>query len=93
TDILSDDIIRTLKDRLFEHQVIGNETGAIHAALLITPQGEALIAMEDIGRHNALDKVLGYALKHGIDLLNHSVVMSSRCSTELIQKAVRSGLS
>jgi FdhD protein len=93
SDILSDDILRTLKDRLFEHQVIGKETGAIHAALLITPQGEALIAMEDIGRHNALDKVLGYALKHGIDLHNHSVVMSSRCSTELIQKAVRSGLS
>ncbi|REG86687.1 formate dehydrogenase accessory sulfurtransferase FdhD [Marinomonas pollencensis] len=93
SDILSDSVLRGLKSQLFEHQIIGKESGAIHAALLVSPQGEPLIAMEDIGRHNALDKVLGYALQHNINLHNHSVVMSSRCSTELIQKAVRSGLS
>lgn len=90
---LTDDILRTLKECLYEHQIIGKESGAIHGALLVSPQGKPLIAMEDIGRHNALDKVLGYALQHRLDLHNHSVVMSSRCSTELIQKAVRSGLS
>ncbi|MEL0636940.1 formate dehydrogenase accessory sulfurtransferase FdhD [Marinomonas sp. TI.3.20] len=93
SQILPEAILRTLKDTFFDYQTIGKVSGAIHAALLISPQGEAIIAMEDIGRHNALDKVLGYALQHNIDLHNHSVVMSSRCSTELIQKAVRSGLS
>ena len=49
--------------------------------------------MEDIGRHNALDKVIGYALQQDINLHNHSVLMTSRCSTEQVQKAVRVGLS
>lgn len=82
-----------LKTQLSDHQTLGKLTGAIHGALLISPQGEPIICMEDIGRHNALDKVIGYALQQGIHLHNHSVVMTSRCSTELVQKAVRVGLS
>ncbi|TYL49411.1 formate dehydrogenase accessory sulfurtransferase FdhD [Marinomonas sp. IMCC 4694] len=82
-----------LKTQLSDRQTLGKLTGAIHAALLISPQGEPIFCMEDIGRHNALDKVIGYALQQGIHLHNHSVVMTSRCSTELIQKAVRVGLS
>ena len=82
-----------LRPRLGEYQILGNKTGAVHAALLISPEGEPILCMEDIGRHNALDKVIGYALQQNINLHNYSVLMSSRCSTELIQKAVRVGLS
>lgn len=83
----------TLRSRLSEFQALGNKTGAVHAALLISPQGEPIVCMEDIGRHNALDKIIGYALQQDINLHNYSVLMSSRCSTELVQKAVRVGLS
>lgn len=83
----------SLRTRLSEFQELGNKTGAVHAALLISPEGEPIICMEDIGRHNALDKVIGYALQQDINLHNYSVLMSSRCSTELVQKAVRVGLS
>ena len=83
----------TLRERLTKEQKQGQKTGAIHAALLLSPDNDILCCMEDIGRHNALDKVIGYALRHNIILHNHNVVMSSRCSTELVQKAVRVGLS
>ena len=82
-----------LRSQLSEYQILGNKTGAVHAALLISPEGEPIFCMEDIGRHNALDKVIGYALQQDINLHNYSVLMSSRCSTELVQKAVRVGLS
>lgn len=93
SDPITEKELAHLRELLFSQQILGQETGAIHAALLLSPQGKAIICMEDIGRHNALDKVIGYALMNNIKLHNHSVVMSSRCSTELIQKAVRAGLS
>ncbi|SBS35303.1 Protein FdhD [Marinomonas spartinae] len=86
-------ILKTLREMLFAHQDLGQKSGAIHAAMLLSPEGHPIICLEDIGRHNALDKIIGYALNHNISLHNHSVVMSSRCSTELIQKAVRATLS
>ena len=82
-----------LRQQLTEHQKLGRLTGAIHAALLLSPDNEPICCMEDIGRHNALDKVIGFAKKNAISLHNHNVLMSSRCSTELVQKAVRVGLS
>ncbi|MCB5162430.1 formate dehydrogenase accessory sulfurtransferase FdhD [Marinomonas algarum] len=90
---LTEASLSTLRHDLFKYQTLGNKTGAVHAALLLSPTHTPIICMEDIGRHNALDKVLGYALQQGINLHNHSVLMSSRCSTELVQKAVRVGLS
>ncbi len=90
---ISTQVLIGLREVLFSYQELGKETGAIHAALLLSDQGKVMICMEDIGRHNALDKIIGYALSNKINLHNHSVVMSSRCSTELIQKAVRAGLS
>lgn len=85
--------ILALRSRLADFQDLGNKTGAIHAALLISADGTPLFCMEDIGRHNALDKIIGYALEQNLNLHNCSVLMSSRCSTELVQKAVRVGLS
>jgi FdhD protein len=83
----------SLRSQLGKHQILGQKTGAIHAALLISPDNKIICCMEDIGRHNALDKIIGYALKNAINLHDHNVLMSSRCSTELVQKAVRVGLS
>jgi FdhD protein len=82
-----------LRDKVFSAQHLGQRTGALHAALLLDPQGDILCCMEDIGRHNCLDKVIGFATKSRINLHQHSVVMSSRCSTELILKAVKARLS
>ena len=91
--VMEETALIALKSRLSEFQILGNKTGAVHSALLISPDGSPIVCMEDIGRHNALDKVIGYALQQDINLQNHSVLMSSRCSTELVQKAVRVGLS
>lgn len=85
--------LNSLRDNLGNHQSLGHLAGAIHGALLLSPDGTPLACREDIGRHNALDKLLGYALRQRINLHGHAVVMSSRCSTELIQKAVRAGVS
>ncbi|WP_067866917.1 formate dehydrogenase accessory sulfurtransferase FdhD [Neptuniibacter marinus] len=65
----------------------------VHAALLLSPEGEVVTCHEDIGRHNALDKTIGFALKNNIQLNGFSILMSSRCSVELIQKAVKAKLS
>lgn len=82
-----------LREQLARWQPLGAQAGAIHAALLLSPKSEPLICREDIGRHNALDKLIGHSLRTGRSLHQHAVLMSSRCSTELIQKAVRAGLS
>ena len=84
--------LQQLRDTLSRCQQLGQDAGAIHAALLLSADGEPVLCREDIGRHNALDKVIGAAMQQSLELHGCSVVMSSRCSTELILKAVRSGL-
>ena len=81
-----------LRDNVSTYQVLGRQVGAIHAAVLIDEHGTVLTSHEDIGRHNALDKIIGWALEHQKELTGTSVLMTSRCSTELIQKAVRAGI-
>lgn len=81
-----------LRRRLREAQTLGPRTGAVHAALLLTAAGDAIACREDIGRHNALDKVIGAALRQGVALPGSVAVLSSRCSSELIFKAVRARL-
>lgn len=82
-----------LRDQLTRAQTLGPRVGAIHAAALIDPQGTLLACREDIGRHNALDKLIGYALRGEHSLTGHTLVMSSRCSVELVNKAVIAGAS
>ncbi|BFM49056.1 formate dehydrogenase accessory sulfurtransferase FdhD [Marinomonas sp. THO17] len=93
TRVMDFSFLEGLRDKVFQAQRLGKRTGALHAALLLDPQGNPLCCMEDIGRHNCLDKIIGYAAKTTTNLDQHSVVMSSRCSTELILKAVKAKLS
>lgn len=82
-----------IRERIEQAQKMARSSGALHAALYFNEQGTALICREDIGRHNALDKLIG-ALQHaGIDHRRGFVVVTSRCSLELIHKAVRAKLS
>ncbi|WP_437881705.1 formate dehydrogenase accessory sulfurtransferase FdhD [Pseudomonas sp. LRF_L74] len=82
-----------LRQRIDEQQRLARRSGAVHAALFVDGQGEILRCREDIGRHNALDKLIGALLRDGLDARAGFAVVTSRCSLELIHKAVRAGLS
>jgi len=69
-------------------QVLNRQTGAVHAASFCRPDGEILIVREDVGRHNAFDKVIGHLARQGIDPAPGFSLLTSRCSYELVQKAV-----
>ncbi|MCO4786495.1 formate dehydrogenase accessory sulfurtransferase FdhD [Marinomonas atlantica] len=89
TPTLTDEQWSIAKEAFSNHQLVGGISGAIHGAMLMNSQGEFLCFAEDIGRHNALDKLVGKALTASIKLEGCHILMSSRCSTELILKAVR----
>nr|WP_155858990.1 formate dehydrogenase accessory sulfurtransferase FdhD [Enterovibrio calviensis] len=89
---LDTESILALRETLREWQSLGHISGAIHAALLVNENGEILQCKEDIGRHNALDKVLGSALRQRILSTSNALLMTSRCSIELVQKAVTAGV-
>ncbi len=85
-----DAITRALND-LPEHQHLSRATGATHAAALCDASGAILAVREDVGRHNALDKLIGHALRTGIDMAACFIVLTARCSYELVEKTVRAG--
>ncbi|GAB3470313.1 formate dehydrogenase accessory sulfurtransferase FdhD [Actinophytocola sediminis] len=86
-------VLGTLPDVLRGHQRVFDRTGGLHAAGLFTADGEALVVREDVGRHNAVDKVLGWALLAGrIPATGCVLVVSGRASFELVQKAVMAGV-
>lgn len=85
--------ISTALSRLPEHQPRFARTGGLHAAALITREGEFSVVREDVGRHNAVDKVLGRAALSGwLPLSNHLLAVSGRTSFEIVQKAVAAGV-
>ena len=86
---VSTDVLYALPDALSETQPGFEETGGIHAAGLFEPDGTLLIVREDIGRHNAVDKVVGAALFAGLYPLSGKVLLvSGRASFEIVQKAL-----
>ena len=73
------------------HQPLGRATGAMHAAAFCAPDGAILAAAEDVGRHNALDKLIGRMAREGLDPRAGFLLLSARCSFELVEKAARAG--
>jgi FdhD protein len=85
-------LVATLPDRLREAQAAFAVTGGLHATGLFSAAGEALCVREDVGRHNALDKVVGWAFRDQLlPLAGHVLCVSGRLSFELVQKAVVAG--
>jgi len=80
-------IIQKAIEKFGDNQIIKNKTGSTHACSLFDGQGDILFTREDVGRHNALDKLIGLALKTKINLEDTFLVISSRASFEMVQKA------
>jgi len=85
-------VVAALPTRLLEAQAAFAATGGLHATGLFAPDGELVLAREDVGRHNALDKVVGRAFLDGLlPLFGHVLCVSGRLSFELVQKAAVAG--
>ena len=91
--VVSRSVLIALPDRLRAAQRTFQTTGGLHAAGLFTVTGELVAIREDVGRHNALDKLIGSQVLQGIGALNHRVLLvSGRVSLEIVQKAAVAGI-
>ena len=85
---------RSVPDRVLGEQGLFSSTGAVHAAAAFTRDGEVLLVREDVGRHNAVDKVVGRMLLDGrLPATGLGLFVSGRASFELVQKAWAAGFS
>ncbi len=90
--VLQPGVIAALPDRLRDRQQAFSRTGGVHAAALVGSDGDIDTVREDVGRHNAMDKVIGAAmLADDLPLADRALLTSSRASFELVQKAVLAG--
>lgn len=78
-----------MQSEMWNQQELFRSTKGTHAVCLMDSCGKVLAVREDVGRHNAMDKVIGFALLRGIDCSNSAVFLSSRISYEMVQKAIR----
>jgi FdhD protein len=86
-------VILSLPDKMRPAQSSFDRTGGLHAACLFSPGGDLLVTREDVGRHNAVDKVIGHAVRSGSVPTRDCVLMvSGRTSFEIVQKAVAAGI-
>jgi len=81
-----------IRKRIEQAQQLARSSGALHAALYFDEQGEVRLCQEDIGRHNALDKLIGGLIRRKISTTGGLAIVTSRCSLELIQKVLRAGI-
>ena len=88
----SPDVVRRLPELLREGQTVFSRTGGVHAAGLFTAEGERLVVREDVGRHNAVDKVTGARVMAGLSPSEAALVVSGRAGFELVQKAIAAGV-
>ena len=92
--VMTSQMLVALPEIIREMQPTFDRTGGLHAAGLVDAQGIAFCVREDIGRHNAVDKVIGKAvLENKIPISSHALVVSGRLSFEIIQKAAMAGIS
>ena len=90
---VSPELIYSLPEKLRSAQGIFTVTGGLHAAALFNSEGELLAVREDVGRHNALDKLIGWALlSNQLPLNNHIIMVSGRSSFEIMQKCLAAGV-
>jgi FdhD protein len=91
--LLDPEVLYALPGTLRRQQGLFEATGGLHAAALFTPGGEVLAVREDVGRHNAVDKLVGWALMAGrLPLADRVMLVSGRASFEILQKAVAAGV-
>lgn len=89
---LSDAELRSALTDINQYQKLNQLTGAVHAAAWATPEQGILNIREDVGRHNALDKLIGFLLRMGKDLSSGFVIVTSRASYEMVQKTAWVGI-
>lgn len=91
--VVARSVIRSLPERLRAAQAVFEETGGLHASGLFTAEGDLISAREDVGRHNALDKVIGEQFLAGrVPLSDAVLAVSGRASFEIVQKAAVAGI-
>ena len=91
--LIDTEVLLSLPDRMREGQALFGRTGGVHAAGLFSPSGDLFCLREDVGRHNAVDKVVGWGLREGRLPLRGTVLqVSGRASFELVQKASMAGI-
>lgn len=86
--LVSDEILMAAPEKLRAAQDAFDATGGLHAAGIFSTDGTLLVAREDVGRHNAVDKVIGHCLRGGVDLAGAFLLVSGRVSFEIMQKAL-----
>ncbi|MEX1132154.1 MAG: formate dehydrogenase accessory sulfurtransferase FdhD [Flavobacteriales bacterium] len=90
--VVNPEVITSLPDRMREAQTVFKHTGGIHAAALFDRHGKLLLLREDIGRHNAVDKLIGAVLLGQLSTDSSQLLVSGRAGFELVQKCVMAGI-